>query len=69
MLDKKREIYTKLDKINEIVDVLKDIKDKEIELKKLFDLHDKLNIEENKTFENWNNYLDDIVQKLDHVTL
>jgi len=69
MIDKKREIFIKVNKINEIVSILEDIKEKEDYLKTLFLNYDKLNIEENKLFENWNNYLEDIIQKLDHVTL
>jgi len=69
MIDKKREIFIKVNKINEIVSILEDIKKKEDYLKTLFLNYDKLNIEENKLFENWNNYLEDIIQKLDHVTL
>ena len=69
MIDKKREIFIKVNKINEIVSILEDIKKKEDYLKTLFLNYDKLNIEENKLFENWKNYLEDIIQKLDHVTL
>jgi DNA repair exonuclease SbcCD ATPase subunit len=69
MIEKKREIYTKVEKIKEIVEIMSNIKDKEEEINELFALYDKLNLEENKLFENWSNYLDDIVQKLDHVTL
>lgn len=69
MIEKKREIYTKIEKITEIVEILSNIKEKETHIQELFNLYEKLSLEENKLFENWNNYLDDIVQKLDHVTL
>lgn len=69
MVDRKREIFIKLDNVKEIVETLSSIKEKEDELKKLFSVYDKLSFHEDKTFENWNNYLDDISQKLDHVTL
>lgn len=69
MVDRKREIFIKLNNVKEIVDTLSSIKEKEDELKKLFAMYDKLSFHEEKTFENWTNYLDDISQKLDHVTL
>ena len=69
MLGKKREIFIKLDNTKEIVDLMKEIKKEEETLKKLFDKYDKLNAEENRLFENWNNHLEDVVQKLDHVSL
>ena len=69
MVEKKREIFIKVDKVNEIISLLEEIKNKEEYIRDLFLNYDKLNLEENKRFENWNNYLDDIVQKLDHVTL
>lgn len=69
MIDKKREIFIRIEKINEITELLTDIKEIETVLHKLFYSYDKLNFEENKIFENWNNYFDEIVSKLDHVTL
>ncbi len=69
MIGKKREIYIKIEKITEIVELLKNIKEQEEILRELFQKYDKINLEENKIFENWNNYMEDIVQKLDHVTL
>lgn len=69
MVEKKREIFIKIDKVDEIVKLLNEIKELEQYLENLFQNYDKLSLKENKLFENWNNYLDDIVQKLDHVTL
>lgn len=69
MIEKKREIFIKIDKINEIVSLLEEIRDKEKYIQDLFLNYDKINLEENKMFENWNNYFEDIIQKLDHVTL
>ena len=69
MIDKKREIFIRINKINDIVSILGEIKEKEKYIQTLFSSYDKINIEENKLFENWNNYLEDIMQKLDHVTL
>ena len=69
MINKKREIYIKLQNVEKIVDLLTEIKQEEAKLKAMFDRHDKLNSEENKLFENWNNYLEEVVQKLDHVSL
>ena len=69
MLDRKREIYIKLDKIKGIVETLENIKQLEENLQGKFDRVDRLVVEENKVFENWNSYYEDIIQKLDHVTL
>lgn len=69
MIEKKREIFIKLDKISEIVDVLAEIKNIEGILKSLFNEYDKLNQKENKIFENWELYLEDTMQKLDQITL
>lgn len=68
-MDRKREIYTKIENVEDIVEILKEIKIKEKETEELFSLYDKLKIEEDRLFENWSFYLEDIVQKLDHVTL
>lgn len=69
VLDRKREIFIKLDNIAEIVDFLTEIKHQQAHLEKLFERYDKLNGAESKTFENWNNYLEDVSQKLEHITL
>lgn len=66
---RKRDIYIKIEGLPEIVETLKTIKETEKELKSLFNEYDKINAEEIKTFENWNNYLEDIFQKMDHLTL
>jgi hypothetical protein len=68
-MEKTREIYTKIENRGEIIEILKQIKEKQEEIQKLFDTYDKLNIQENKIFENWNNNLDDVIDRLDHVTL
>lgn len=68
-MDRKREIYIKLNNLKEIIEILSSIKNSEEELKKLFNLYDQLSFYEDKVFENWSNYLDDISHKLDHVTL
>jgi hypothetical protein len=68
-MEKSREIYIKIDKTDEVIELLKHIKDKEKEIQNLFNTYDRLNIQENKIFENWNSNLDDIITKLDHVTL
>lgn len=69
MLDRKREVYIRVDNVATIVDILKEIKSLEDELKELFAEYDKYNMEENKLFENWSSYMDDIISKLDHITL
>lgn len=69
MIDKKREIFIKIEKIKEIVSILEEIQEKEKYIRKLFVHYDKINLEENKIFDNWNVYLDDINQKLVHITL
>ena len=69
MINRKREIFIKLDEISEIINVLTEIKNKENSLKSLFSDYDNLNSQENKTFENWSYYIEDLIQQLDHVTL
>lgn len=68
-MDRKREIYIRIEQLPEIVEKMKSIKEKEEHIKKLFYEYDRLNLEENKIYENWNNYLEDVFQKLDHLTL
>ncbi len=69
MIDKKRDIFIKIDEISEIIEVLEEIKDREDKLRSLFKEYDSLNSEENKIFENWSYYLEDLIQNLDHITL
>jgi predicted transcriptional regulator len=69
MMDKKREIFTRIEKVKEISDLLKEIKTQQTELNELFTLYDRINLEENKLFENWNYSLEEVVQKLDYITL
>jgi len=68
-MDKRRDIFIKLDKIKKIVENLTNIEKKENELKELFYNYDSLNSQEGKIFENWSFYLEDINEKIDHVTL
>lgn len=68
-MEKKRDIFIRIEKTAEIIEVLKQIKAKEAEIQKLFTTYDKLNLQENKIFENWSNSLEDVIQKLEHVTL
>lgn len=69
MADRKREIYLRLENIKEIVDLLAEVKTQGDDLKKLFIEYDKLNLDEEKIFENWTNHYEDIFQKLDHIKL
>ena len=69
MVDRKREIFIRLEEIEKIVELLMEIKQKEEEVQRKFQDYDNLLIEENKLYENWNHYLDDVLQRLDHVTL
>ena len=68
-MDRRREIFIKLEQVSETVELLSEIKSQEKVLKDLFYTYDKLNLDENKVFENWSYYLEDMVQKLDHVTM
>lgn len=68
-MDRKRDIFIKLQNLSEIVEIMMEIKDKEEKIKRHFKEVDKLNIQENKVFENWSHNLDDITHRLDHVTL
>ncbi len=69
MIEKKREIFTRIEKVKEISDLIKEIKTNQKQLNDLFTLYDRLNLEENKLFENWNYSLEEVVQKLDYITL
>lgn len=69
MIDKKRDIFIKIEKVTEIVDILNEIKVYEEELKSLFNKYDKLDQSENKIFENWSLSLEDTINKLDQITL
>ena len=69
MIERKREIYIKLEKISKIIELLDSIREREKNLKILFSDYDKLNSIEDKIFENWNYYLEDFTQRLDHITL
>lgn len=69
MADRKREIYARIDKINEIVCILSEIEKIRNEIKSNFDDFDKLNLDENKIFENWENYLEDTLMRLEHIVL
>ncbi len=69
MINRKREIYIRINRVTEIVNLLKEIKATEQEIRVLFERYDKLNYDENKVFDNWNNYLEDVIQKLDHITI
>lgn len=68
-MEKKREIFIKIEKTDAIIKILKQIKEEEIEIEKLFAAYDKMNIQENKIFEGWGTNLEEVIQKLDHVTL
>jgi len=69
MIEKKREIFIKLEEIAQIVKLLEDIKVKEVKLKSDFNTYDSLNLQENKIFENWSSYFEEINQKLNHIAL
>lgn len=69
MVERKREIYIKIEGIDEIASLFDEIKQLEEETRKLFKHYDRVSSKENEIIDNWNNYLEDILQKLDHVTL
>ncbi len=69
MIDRKREIYARIDRINEIVTLLNEIEELKNETKEYFESYDKLNLEENKIFENWENHLEDTLMRLEHIVL
>jgi hypothetical protein len=68
-MEKRREIFIKIEKTEQIIATLQLVKEQEIEIEKLFAAYDKLNLQENKIFENWSTHLEEVIQKLDHVTL
>ena len=69
MVDKKRDIFIKIQNVENILEVLTNIKKQEEYLTQLFEGYDSLNIEENKIFDNWSNNLEEVIQRLEHVTL
>ena len=69
MVEKTRDIYIRINKINDIIETLEKIDEKNSYLKNLFKTYDNLNIKENNLFENWNNNMEEIVQKIEHVSL
>lgn len=69
MIKKTRQIFIRIDGMNDIVNTLRKIKEKQEKVRKLFLEYDNFNYEENRIFENWNNYLEDLSQRLDYITL
>lgn len=69
MVERKREIYIKVEGIEEITSLFDEIKHLEEETRNLFKHYDRVSSKENEIIDNWNNYLEDILQKLEHVTL
>ncbi|MEC8339776.1 MAG: hypothetical protein VXZ40_04060 [Nanoarchaeota archaeon] len=69
MIEKKREIFIKLQNIAQVVSLLEEIKELEEKTKQSFRTYESLNTQENRIYENWSTYLEDIEQKLDHITL
>lgn len=69
MITKKREIYTRVSKINEIIDLMEEMKENQRILQNLYKQYDSLNLAENHIFENWSNYIEDTENKLEHITL
>jgi len=69
MNNKKREIFIRVENISQIIRFMENIKKREEILSSNFRDYEILSKEENKIFENWPNYLDEINQKLNHITL
>ncbi len=69
MIEKKREIFIKLQNIAQVVSLLEEIKELEENTKQSFRDYESLNNQENRIYDQWSNYLEDIEQKLDHITL
>jgi len=68
-MDRRREIFIKINELSETIEILKEIKSKEAQMRSLFEQYDKLSLEENKIYENWSNYLEDIFSRMDYVRL
>ncbi|NQZ85274.1 MAG: hypothetical protein HRU03_06150 [Nanoarchaeales archaeon] len=68
-MDRRREIYIKIDELSELVKIMKTIKSKENQVRHLFDQYDSLNIEEHNLFENWSNYFEDTFTRMDNLRL
>lgn len=68
-MDRRREIYIKINEMTELINILKGINSKNEKLRKLFSQYDTLNIQENAIYENWSNYLEDTFTRMDNLRL
>lgn len=68
-MERKREIYIKIEQIENIKTLMEEIRELEEDTKKLFRHYESVSHRENEMLENWNNYIEDILQKLDHVAV
>ncbi len=68
MAHKSRDVFIKIDKAEALNEHRVQIQEQVELLKELFLKYDKLHNEENKIFENWANYVENISQHLDHIS-
>jgi hypothetical protein len=68
-METKRDVFIKLETINEIEKVLTDMNQKQKLVKKLFEEYDTLSIKENKIFDNWEGEFENLQLKMGQVTI
>ena len=68
-MDKKKEVFIRIEKSKQILDGLELIREKQELLKSLFKEYDSLNIKESKIFDTWGSDIEDFENKLYQLTL
>lgn len=68
-MDRRREIYIKINKLSKLVEMLTEVHEREKQIRALFEQYDALSLEENNIFDNWGNYMEDTFVRMDHLRL
>ncbi len=69
MVSRIREIYIRINNVKEIITLLEEIKAKQNEIKELFREIDEIIGIESKIIDEWGSTLDEILLKVDHITI
>ena len=64
-----KEVFIRFEKVKEVVEILSEIKKSQESLKEIFHHIDTLKAREEKMFDNWNNQLEDMDEKIEHIVL
>lgn len=67
-MNRKKDIYIKLEKIKHIVELVENIREKKEHLASLFQRVEQLSQEEQQVIEKWGSTLEDISIKIDHIS-